>query len=90
VSINIAAVAGVADFFRNLFGSVFSRSDPLDRVATYLVREHQRGRPLVEILDDPYVRNRTTPAQLARLLDNPHVVRELGKDVVESARATLR
>jgi hypothetical protein len=78
-------VGGLGDFFRNLF----SRSDPLDRVATYLLREHDRGRPLAEILNDPYVRNRTTPDQIARLLDNPEVVRELGKDVVEDARATL-
>jgi hypothetical protein len=82
-------VAGLGDFFRNLFGSVFSRSDPLDRIATYILREHERGRPLVEILDDPYVRNRATPEQLARLLDNPEIVRGLGKDVVERARATL-
>jgi hypothetical protein len=82
-------VARLGDFFRNLFGSVLSRSDPLDRVATYVIREHERGRPLVEILDDPYVRNRTTPDQLAHLLDNPEVVRALGKDVVQTARATL-
>ena len=77
------------DFFRNLSASLFSRSDPLDRLATYVIREHQRGRTLSEILDDPYIRNRTSPEQRARLLDNPEIVRELGKDVVESTRAGL-
>jgi hypothetical protein len=75
-------VGRLGDFFRNLF----SRSDTLDRVATYVIREHQRGRPLAEILEDPYVRNRMTPEQLGRLLENPEVVRELGRDVIESFR----
>jgi hypothetical protein len=79
-------VASLGDFVRNLFG----RSDPLDRVATYIIREHERGRPLAEILDDPFVRNRAKPEDLARLLDNPDVVRALGEDAVASARTTLR
>jgi hypothetical protein len=79
-------VGGVSDWFRNLFRS----RDPLDRLATYVLREHQRGRPLQEILDDPYVRNRTTDDQRARLLDNPEIVHALGHDVVEQTRATLR
>jgi hypothetical protein len=78
-------VPGIGDFFRNLF----SRSEGLDRVATYILREHERGRALAEIVNDPYVRNRTTPEQLARLLDNPEVVRALGKDAVDDARASL-
>jgi hypothetical protein len=79
-------VARIGDFFRNLFG----RSDPLDRVGTYILREHERGRPLAEILDDPFVRNRARPDELARLLENPEIVRALGHATVESARAELR
>ena len=75
----------LSDFFGNLFGP----RDPLDRLATYVLREHQRGRPLQEILDDPYVRNRTTEEQRARLLDNPEIVHAIGQDVVEQTRATL-
>ena len=29
-----------------------------DRLAAYVIREHDRGRSLEEILDDPYVLNR--------------------------------
>jgi hypothetical protein len=76
---------GVGDFIRNLF----SPRDPLDRMATYVLREHERGRPLHEILDDPYVTNRTSAEQRARLLDNPDIVRAIGQDVVEQTRATL-
>jgi hypothetical protein len=79
-------VARIGDFFRNLF----SRSEPLDRVATYIIREHERGRPLEEVLNDPFVRNRAKPEDLARLLENPDVIRALGEVTVASARATVR
>jgi hypothetical protein len=73
----------LGDFFRNLF----SRSEHVDRVAAYVIREHERGRDLREILDDPYVKNRTTPQERDRLLDRPEVIRALGDDVVGQARA---
>ena len=73
---------GIGDFFRNLF----TRSEHVDRVAAYVIREHERGRALTEILDDPYVKNRTTPQERERLLDRPEVIRALGDDVVEQAR----
>jgi hypothetical protein len=75
---------GLGDFFRNLF----SRSDHIDRVSAYLIREHERGRALNEILEDPYVKNRTTPQERARLLDRPEVIRALGDDVVGQARSS--
>ena len=74
---------GIGDFFRNLF----SKSEHVDRVAAYVIREHERGRALTEILEDPYVKNRTTPQERERLLDRPEVIRALGDDVVEQARA---
>jgi hypothetical protein len=75
----------IGDFIRNLFSS----EEPLDRLATYVIREHERGRTLAEIMDDPYIRNRTNEQQRARLLDNPAIVQAIGRDVVESTRATL-
>jgi hypothetical protein len=76
---------GLGDFIRNLF----SPKDPLDRLATYVLREHERGRPLTEILEDPYVKNRTSEDQRGRLLDNPDIVRAIGEDSIAQARATL-
>jgi hypothetical protein len=73
---------GLGDFFKNLF----NRSSHVDRVAAYVIREHERGRSLTEILDDPYVKNRTTPQERDRLLDRPEVIRALGDDVVSKAR----
>ncbi|MEP6909463.1 MAG: hypothetical protein ABI896_03410 [Actinomycetota bacterium] len=80
-------MAGLAAFFRNPFSFLFTRSSDMDRVAAYLIREHERGRSLDEILEDPYVRNRCTPEERARLLDRPELIRALGDDVVAATRA---
>ena len=77
-------------FLRNPFSFLFSRTGQEDRVATYVIREHDRGRPLREILEDPYVRNRLTPQQRERLLDRPEIVHALGSDAVEGVRSELR
>jgi hypothetical protein len=73
--------------FRNPFSFLFAKSSHEDRVVAYVIREHERGRALAEILEDPYVRNRTTPLERERLLDRPEVIRALGDDVVSSTRA---
>lgn len=75
---------------RNPFGFLFTSSRHEDFLARYVVREHGRGRPLREILDDPYVRNRSTPEERARLLDRPEVVAALGEKALEELRLTAR
>jgi hypothetical protein len=82
-------MAKLSDLFRNPFSFLFARSSQEERVAAYVIREHERGRSLAEILDDPYVRNRLTPQQRARLLDRPDVIRAIGEDVVASVRGTV-
>lgn len=69
-------------FVRNPFSFLFASKGGEDRVAVYIVREHKRGRNLSDILDDPYVRNRCTEREVARVLDRPEVVHALGEDVV--------
>ncbi len=80
-------------WFSNLFRSPFSffnsRSGKEERIAAYVLREHARGRSLGEILEDPYVRNRTTPHERARLLDRPEIVHALGEDAVAALRADM-
>jgi hypothetical protein len=76
----------LSDFLRNPFSFLFTRSSGEDRIAAYVIREHERGRPLTEILDDPYIKNRTTPQERDRLLDRPEVVRALGAATVEEAK----
>ena len=53
-----------------------------------MIREHHRGRDLNEILEDNYVKNRCTPAQVQRLLDRPEIVHAIGNDMVSRARST--
>jgi len=80
-------MAKLSTLVRNPFSFLFARSSQEDRVAAYLIREHERGRSLTEILEDPYVRNRCTPQERDRLLDRPELIRALGDDVVAAARA---
>jgi hypothetical protein len=64
---------------RNPFAAFFGRSRREEYIARYVLREHARGRRLDEILEDPYIRNRTTTGERARLLDRPEVVAALGR-----------
>jgi hypothetical protein len=73
-------------FVRNPFSFLFAGSGKEERIAAYVIREHERGRLLSKILEDPYIRNRCTPQEIARLLDRPEVIHALGKGV---ARAEL-
>jgi hypothetical protein len=65
-------------FLRNPFSFLFARSGSEDRLAAYIVREHGRGRTVADILEDPYLRNRTSEQQRARLLERPEVIRAIG------------
>jgi hypothetical protein len=80
-------MARLGTFLRNPFSFLFTSSSHEDRVAAYVIREHERGRSLTEILEDPYVRNRCTPQEIERLLDRPELIRALGDDVVGGVRA---
>ena len=75
--------------FKNLFSFLFQRSSAEEHVARYVVREHERGRGLEEILQDKYVQNRLTPEQQRRLLDRPEVIGAISGDLLESAKASL-
>jgi hypothetical protein len=79
----------LSDIFRNPFSFLFTRSSQEDRLATYVIREHQRGRVLEDILEDPYVRNRAQPQEIARLLDRPEVIRAVGEGTVTAEQQKL-
>jgi hypothetical protein len=66
-------------FLRNPFSFLFARSGTEERLAAYVIREHDRGRTVADILEDPYLRNRTTEQQRARLLERPEVIRAIGQ-----------
>ena len=78
----------LSNLFRNPFSFLGTRSAKEERLAAYVIREHDRGRSLADILDDPYIRNRATEQERARILDRPEVVHALGEDVVESLKSS--
>jgi hypothetical protein len=79
-------VARLSSFLRNPFSFLFASTSKEERVAAYVIREHERGRALTEILDDAYVRNRCTDREVARLLDRPEIVHALGAGTVAPER----
>ena len=79
----------LTDWIRSPFSFLFTRSSQEDRLAAYVIREHGRGRTLDDILDDPYVRNRAKPQEIARLLDRPEVIRAVGEGTVAAEQQRL-
>jgi hypothetical protein len=75
--------------FKNIFSFLFSRGSAEEHVARYVVREHDRGRSLTEILEDKYVQNRLTPEQQRRLLDRPEIIEAFSGDTIEAAKASV-
>ena len=71
IGFTIQPVGRFLAVLRNPLAFLFERSSQEDRLASYVIREHDRGRSLDEILNDRYILNRTTPQQLQRLLENP-------------------
>ncbi len=61
-----------------------------ESLAAYVVREHSMGRPVDEILNDPYLKNRASEEQRIRLLERPEVIRAFGEHTAETARERVR
>jgi hypothetical protein len=82
-------------FFSRIFGGGGDSDQhksltKMDSLAAYVIREHRSGRPLQEILEDPYLKNRATDEQRLRLLERPDVIRAVGEDVANMAASQVR
>ena len=82
-------------FFARIFGGGVDSDQhksltKMDSLAAYVIREHRSGRPLQEILEDPYLKNRATDEQRLRLLERPDVIRAVGEDVANMAASQVR
>jgi hypothetical protein len=75
---------GIQDEVRRL---VNTESAKHKRLIEYVVRQLRAGRPLHEVLDDPYVVNRSNLVDRRALLEEPEVVEAAGG---EQALARLR
>ena len=60
-----------------------------DALVRYVVREVETGRPLAEVMADPYVTNRADKLDTRRLLDRPEVIAAVGDDVLDDLRSKL-
>ncbi len=56
------------------------------RLGAYIVREHRRGRPLGEILEDEYLRRHGTPSLVWRVLGQPRTIAALAADAADGIR----
>lgn len=74
---------------RGPFSFLFAPSKREQYLAEYVLREHAQGRSLADVLADPYVRNRSTPAERERLLERPEVVAAIGENVAAELRLAL-
>lgn len=52
-----------------------------ERVVEYVVREVHKGRRLMEVVEDPYVRNRLNEAKRAEMFENPEIVDALEAEI---------
>jgi hypothetical protein len=80
---------GLVEAIKGAFSFLGSRSQSEERMAQYVIREHHRGRPLHDILEDHYVTNRLSAEQVKRLLDRPDVVHALGEGLVNETKSQL-
>ena len=80
---------GLVDAIKGAFSFLSSRTQTEERVAQYVIREHHRGRPLHDVLEDHYVTNRLSAEQIKRLLDRPDVLHALGEGLVNETKSAL-
>ena len=84
-----SAYVGIREALTGAFSFLRTRSQAEERIAQYVIREHHRGRPLAEIVEDHYVTNRCTPEQIGRVLERGDVIHAIGDDTIASVRAGL-
>jgi hypothetical protein len=74
---------------RNPFAFLFATTKREQYLERYVLRQHNRGRAFAEVIEDAYVRNRSTPEERARLLERPGMVAAIGEHAVAELRLTL-
>jgi predicted transcriptional regulator len=80
-------VAGsINDRIKKLFQEM--ATDPVEeRVVEYVIREVHNGRRLMDVINDPYVRNRLSEEKVRKVLENPEVVDALEHEIQTAFQA---
>lgn len=73
-------MASVNERIKQFFSDITADVD-LERVIEYVVREVHNGRRLMEVVEDPYVRNRLNEEKRAEVFENPEVVEALESEI---------
>lgn len=66
----------IKSFFEDLTDDVVE-----ERVVEYVVREVHNGRRLMEVIEDPYVRNRLSDEKREHMLQNSEIVEALEQEI---------
>ncbi len=74
---------------KNPFASLFGSTRREQYLTRYVLRETAKGRSLDEVLTDPYIRNRSTPEERARLIEQPEIVKAIGASRVDELELAL-
>ena len=63
-------------------------ADPVEeRVVEYVIREVHNGRSLMDVINDPYVRNRLNDEKREEILQNPEVIEALELEIQSAFQA---
>jgi hypothetical protein len=63
-------------------------TDPVEeRVIEYVIREVHNGRRLMDVITDPFVRNRLSEEKVQVVLENPEVIDALEHEIQTAFRA---
>ena len=77
---------GIQDEVRRLVNTESARHK---RLIQYVVRQLRAGRKLADVLEDPYVVNRSNLVDRRALLEEPQVVEAAGETTVADLRRRL-
>lgn len=73
-------MSGINDRIKQFFSDM--ATDVVEeRVVEYVIREVHNGRRLMEVIEDPYVRNRLSDDKRAHVLENTEIVEALEQEI---------
>jgi anaerobic ribonucleoside-triphosphate reductase len=55
-----------------------------ERVVNYIIRELRMGRPISEVLEDPYIKNRVSDEKLGELLQNKELISTVERELAHT------
>ena len=73
-------MASFSDRVSQFFADITTDAEQ-ERVIEYVIREVHKGRRLMEVIDDPYVRNRMNDDRRAEVFESPEVIEALEAEI---------